>query len=244
MDALTTSLILNLQNNQFMLGLRQSGRGVDAFSNKSERELRSLRHEFKHLTGGALNSFKNEIIGIGLAWSGLQIARGSAQLDKDLTRMTQTAGVARSETRELRKELFELQKQYGVTVDSSRRSGENLLQSGLDWTQALKANQAIAPANVVTGADANVLASGLTVGAEIFNFDLAQVGVATEMLDKMTVAGRAGNAELEDLSGIFPELDPMLKQPTSVLSKPSDLSNSCLSLKSSPNAWQHSQTVH
>ncbi|MGI1672233.1 MAG: phage tail tape measure protein [Neptuniibacter sp.] len=203
MDALTTSLILNLQNNQFMRGLRQSGHGVNAFTNKSERELRSLRQEFKQLTGGVLGNFRNEIVAIGAAWSGLQIAKESALLDKNLTRMSQTAGVARSETKELRKELYELQKQYGVTVDSSRRSGENLLQSGLDWTQALKANQAIAPATAVTGADSNVLASGLSVGSKIFGFDLAQVGVATDLLDKMTVAGRAGNAELEDLSSIF-----------------------------------------
>ncbi len=203
MTDLTTSLILNLKNSQFTRGLRKSGSDVGAFANKSERELRGLRHEFKQLTGGVLGSFRNEILAIGAAWSGLQIAKDSALLDKNLTQMSQTAGVARTETKALRAELFELQKQYGVTVDSSRQANDSLLQAGLDWSEALQATKAIAPAQAVTGASSNVLAGGLSVGAEIFGFDLSQVGVATEMLDKMTVAGRAGNAELEDLSSIF-----------------------------------------
>ncbi|WP_067863622.1 phage tail tape measure protein [Neptuniibacter marinus] len=203
MTDLTTSLILELKNSQFTRGLRKSGSDVGSFANKSERELRGLRQEFKQLTGGVLGSFRNEIIAIGAAWSGLQIAKDSALLDKNLTRMSQTAGVARSETKALRAELFDLQKQYGVTVDSSRQANDSLLQSGLNWSEALQATKAIAPAQAVTGASSNVLAGGLAVGAEIFGFDLSQVGVATEMLDKMTVAGREGKAELEDLSSIF-----------------------------------------
>ena len=203
MNDLTTSLILSLKNAQFTRGLQHSSRAVGTFTNKSERELRGLRNEFKQLTGGVLGNFRNEIVAIGAAWSGLQIAKDSALLDKNLTRMSQTAGVARSETKALRAELYDLQKQYGVTVDSSRTANDSLLQSGLNWKESIQATKAIAPAQVVTGANSNVLASGLAVGAEIFDFDLSEVGVATDMLDKMTVAGRLGNAELEDLSSIF-----------------------------------------
>lgn len=203
MTDLTTSLRISLQNSQFTRGLRESQRAVGTFTNSSERELRGLSRQFKNMTGGVLGSFRNELLAIGSGWAGMQIAKDTALLDKNLTRMSQTAGVARSETKALRGELFQLQKDYGVLVDASRQANDSLLQSGLNWAESLQATKAIAPASAVTGANSNVLASGLSVGAAIFDFDLAQVGVATELLDKMTVAGRAGNAELEDLSGIF-----------------------------------------
>lgn len=211
MTDLTTSLILSLKNDQFNRELRQSGNGVERFAGKSTRELRGLRHQFKQLTGGVLGKFRNELVAIGTAWAGLSIAKNSALLDKNLTRMSQTAGVARTETKALRGELYSLQKQYGVLVDTSRSANDNLLQSGLNWAEALKSTQAIAPASAITGANPDVLASGLTVGAKIFGYDLAQIGVATDLLDKFTVAGRAGNAELEDLSSIFARVGPNAK---------------------------------
>ena len=212
MSDLITSIVLNLQNSQFTRGLRQSDRAVQGFTNHSRKELRGLKHEFRQLTGGTLQRFRNELVAIGAGFTFVKVAKDTAYLNKNLTRMSQTAGVARSETQGLRKDLFDLQKQYGVMVDSSRKANDSLLQAGLDWRQAAQATKAIAPASSVTGADSTVLASGLAVGAEIFDYDLAQVGVATKLLDKMTVAGRLGNAELENLSSIFSRVGPNAKQ--------------------------------
>lgn len=212
MSDLITSIVLNLQNSQFTRGLRQSDRAVQGFTNHSRRELRGLKSEFRQLTGGTLQRFRNELVAIGAGFTFVKVAKDTAYLNKNLTRMSQTAGVARAETQGLRKDLFDLQKQYGVLVDGSRKANDSLLQSGLDWRQSAQATKAIAPASAVTGADANVLASGLAVGAEIFDYDLSQVGVATKLLDKMTVAGRLGNAELENLSSIFSRVGPNAKQ--------------------------------
>jgi TP901 family phage tail tape measure protein len=54
----------------------------------------------------------------------------------------------------------------------------------------------------VTGAGADKLTSSVTVAATAFNFDLAK-RPGGQLLDKMTLAGRKGNAELENLADIF-----------------------------------------
>ena len=78
-----------------------------------------------------------------------------------------------------------------------------LIQAGQSWSEALGTIRAINPAMAVTGASADTLASSMTVAAQAFKFDLADVKVATLVLDQMTQAGVEGNAELEDLSSIF-----------------------------------------
>ena len=49
----------------------------------------------------------------------------------------------------------------------------------------------------VTGASAETLASGMTVAAQSFGFDLSDLKTAKLMLDQMYAAGNLGNAELE-----------------------------------------------
>ena len=55
----------------------------------------------------------------------------------------------------------------------------------------------------VTGASAETLASGMTVAAQSFGFDLSDLKTAKLMLDQMYAAGNLGNAELENLADIF-----------------------------------------
>lgn len=202
MNDLTTSLILQLRNSQFSSGMRSSTRDVERFSRQSQREIRTLKQSFKNMTGNYLGDLKRDLLAVGSTWALINQSKRSGQLDKDLTRITQTAGTARDKTSELKKELFALQRQYGVTIDSSKSAMDTLVQSGLNWNQAIGGTKAIAPATAVTGANPDVLASAMGVSSQMFGFDLSKVETATELLDKMTVAGRQGNAELEGLSGI------------------------------------------
>lgn len=77
------------------------------------------------------------------------------------------------------------------------------MQAGLNFKEALPVTDAVNKAMAVTGATADQLTAGLTVASTAFRFDLSQPGKALSLLDKMTVAGRQGNAELENLSMIF-----------------------------------------
>ncbi|WP_028294290.1 phage tail tape measure protein [Oceanobacter kriegii] len=203
MTDLTTSLVLSLRNSQFTAGLRSSARQVDQFTNSSSRQIRGLKQDFQQLTGQGFGRLKGELLGLAGGFAAVHAASQSANLDKQLTQIGLTAGVTTGKTAELRKELFALQRQYGVVVDESRNASGALLAAGLGFNEARGATQAIAPASAVTGAQPEILAGALSVSSEIFGYDLARVEVATDLLDKMTVAGRAGNAELEDLASIF-----------------------------------------
>ena len=114
-----------------------------------------------------------------------------------------TAGGSEGQVGVLRRELFRLATDTGQQVDALQASFNNAVQSGLAFREALPVVEATNIAMAVTGAAADRLTSAVTVAGTAFNFDLSKPGKALELLDKMTVAGRQGNAELEGLSDIF-----------------------------------------
>ncbi|MDP2607942.1 MULTISPECIES: phage tail tape measure protein [unclassified Oceanobacter] len=203
MADLTTSIVLSLRNSQFTAGLRSSARQVDQFTTRSSSQIRGLRRDFQSLTGQGFGQLRSELIGLAGGFALVSAARESARLDKSLTEIGLSAGASSDQIRGLRSELFELQKNTGIVVADSQASSGSLLASGLGWNEARGATEAIAPASTVTGAAPAVLAGALSVSSEVFDFDLADVEVATSVLDKMTMAGRTGNAELENLASIF-----------------------------------------
>ncbi len=217
MNDLTTSLVIDLRNDQLLRGLRtssagvrrlsgdidhsmrQSDRSVSRFSRNARRELGSLGR----LSGGVFGKFKGEILAFGSAWAGINILKDSAQLDKHLMRMANTAGVARRETAKMRKEYFNIQTINGITVEQSRLATDKMLQAGLGLKEALKSTRAIADTSAVSHSSTSTIAGGLTVGAQAFGWDLTKEGVASDKLNKMYFAGDLGSAELENLSAIF-----------------------------------------
>jgi len=192
---MTLAMRLYLESRQFTAGLRQSERSVSRFSGKAVRELRELK--------GMFGGIKGQMASLGVAFGGTALIKQSAGLDKSLTQLSQTAGATKDQARGLRSELFRMSRETGQGIENLKTGFEGLVQTGLTWQKSLATIDAINPAMAVTGSNAQALASGLTVAAEAFDFDLSQPGLAVDLLDKMVVAGRLGKAELEDLSGIF-----------------------------------------
>lgn len=172
-----------------------SGRAVNSFAQGAKRELASLR--------SAVGSLQGKLAGLGLSVITLQQFRMSAQMDKDLTQIGQTAGTSAGQVAQLRSDLFRMGKDSGQDIDSLKNGFNALVQSGLSMGEAKNTLEGVNIAMAVTGAKAETLSAGLTVAAQAFQFDLSKPGQALELLDKMTVAGRLGNAELENLSQIF-----------------------------------------
>lgn len=168
--------------------VRRFGRGVRA-------ELGAVRR--------ALGTVQGQFAALGVTVGATATAIQSAQLDKTLTQIALTAGEGRDKAISLRKELFTLAQQTGRPLEDLQQGFNNLIQAGLQWDEALEVIRATNKAMAVTSAQADVLTGGLSVAAEAFQFDLSQPGKALELLDQMTVAGRLGNAELENLSDIF-----------------------------------------
>lgn len=170
----------------------------------------------KRLAGGVRDEF-NRLKGIGqsaqgkLAGLGIGVGvgaglTGSAKLDRSLIRTQQTAGMTNAEREEWRDEGFRIAKKYGLDRTDVDSGFNTLIASGVNYDASKKTSDAIGQATAVTGADSAVLGKAVVAGASAFNLDLNKAGVALELLQKMTVAGRLGNAELENLADLFPKI--------------------------------------
>jgi hypothetical protein len=205
MSNLRTSVILDLAGN-----LQGKARSYsNAISNMAKRGSRSMDmlRRSALATGRGLDAMGNRYVaaigGMGVAYKGAQAVMASGNLDKRLIRTAQTAGATRKAAALLRRELHIMSQLTGITVGNLLTGFDNLIQSGLSWEAALATITNVNRAMGVTGAQSEVLTGGLTVAAKAFDFDLTKVETSALLLDKMTVAGRLGNAELEDLAGIF-----------------------------------------
>lgn len=205
MSDLRASVVIDLAGNLERRAQRY-GQSLGRFSERGSRDLGRLARASAAVGRGLdrlTGRYTQVISGAGAAYAGTRAVIESGRLDKQLTQIRQTAGATVQMANTLREELHTMAEQTGQSVDSLLGGFNNLIQAGLEWDQALLTIKAVNPAMAVTGAQAEVLSSALTVAGEAFDFDLAQPKLAVQLLDQMTVAGRLGKAELEDLSGIF-----------------------------------------
>ncbi|WP_273456394.1 phage tail tape measure protein [Nevskia ramosa] len=195
MTDLTVSLRLLLQSRELTRGLQGGSRDIKRFGDDGRKAISQLDATIKNA--------RRNLAGLGIGLAAGSALRDSARLDKSLTQVRQTAGATRAEMRGLREDIFRMARDTGRPLDTLLGGFNNLIAAGLDWRAALATTRAINPASAVTGAGEDVLAGGLSVAASAYGFDLSQPRLAIDLLDQMVVAGRLGNAELEDLAGIF-----------------------------------------
>jgi len=192
---LSLALRLYTDSARFIAGLTQAEGGVRRFGQSAKREFDALK--------GALGSVQGRLTQLAGGVGAVALGAQSARMDKSLTQIGQTAAGSKAEVEGLRRELFRMGGDTGQGIDDLQVGFNNAVQSGLKFKEALPVIDATNKAIAVTGASAERLTSGLTVAATAFDFDLAKPGQALLLLDKMTVAGRLGNAELQNLSDIF-----------------------------------------
>lgn len=192
---LTLALRILGDSSSLQRGLAQSNSSIKRFSGFARREIDSLKTSFNSLTG--------KLASIGVSLSFAQQVMMAARLDQSLIQIGQTAGASQAQITGLRAELFQMAQQTGKNVEDLQQGFNNLVQSGMSWDAARATIKDVNVAMAVTGAEAGTLSGALGVAAQAFDFDLSKPGMALKLLDKMTVAGRLGNAELEDLSGVF-----------------------------------------
>lgn len=192
---LTLALRILGDSSSLLRGMTQASGSVRRFTSFARSEIGALKSSFNSLTG-RLASF-------GVSLSAAQQVMKSAKLDQSLTQIGQTAGASKAQVIALRAELFNMATQTGKNVEDIQQGFNNLVQSGMSWDAARSTIKDINVAMAVTGAEAGTLSGALGVAAQAFDFDLSKPGLALKLLDKMTVAGRLGNAELESLSDVF-----------------------------------------
>ncbi|MCH2222849.1 MAG: phage tail tape measure protein, partial [Dechloromonas sp.] len=192
---LSLALRLYADSARFVSGLTQAEGKVRGFGQTARREFDTLK--------GVLGSLRGQLATFGVSVGAVTLGAQSARMDKSLTQIGQTAAGSRAEVEGLRRELFRMAGETGQNVDDLQVGFNNAVQSGLKFNEALPVIDATNKAMAITGASADRLTAGLTVAGEAFHFDLAQPGLALTLLEKMTVAGPLGNAELQNLSDIF-----------------------------------------
>ena len=178
-------------------------------SGRSLRTLKTIamgvRQEFDRIKGLG-GSMQGQLAGLGVGIGVVSGVTGSARLDRQLIRTQQTAGMSGEQREEWRDGQWRLAKTYGIEREQVQTGFDTLVASGLSYDKAKLSTEAIAQSTAVTGADSGILAKALVTGASAFDIDLAQPEAALDLLQKMIVAGRLGNAELENLSSIFPKV--------------------------------------
>lgn len=173
----------------------------------SAATIRSVGKASVYASEKIANQYTSLAGGIGVAMA----IRTTAKLDQSLTRIKQTANASVDDVAHLRSELFRMSAITGRPVEELAAGFDDLVQSGQTWPAALAEIEAINVAMGVTGASASELAGGLRTAAEAYQIDLSQPGKALALLDKFRVAGKAGNAELANISDIFARIGPSAK---------------------------------
>lgn len=197
---LTLTAKLYADASRMMNGLLNGERGIKKFTNTAKREFESVKN--------SITSVEGKLASLGITVGVTASIMQSARLDKSLTQIGQTAGATDAAVKDLRGELFRMSQETGQGVDDLKQGFDNAVQAGLRFNEALPVIDATNKAMALTGANADSLTGSLTVASSAYHFDLANPELALLLLDKMTVAGRLGNAELENLSSIFSRVGP------------------------------------
>lgn len=192
---LNLALRLSADTSRLMGGLAKGEGGLRKFGAAAKGELAAL--------GQFAGSVEGKLAQLGLGVSALAAGMQSAQLDKDLKQLQLTAGATAAQADVLRKSWFDAQIATGQGVDELKSGSDALIAAGLNIDQANGSVLAMAETMAVAKTDARLLGQAMGVAATNFDIDLSNPREAALLLDKMVVAGRLGNAELENLPDIF-----------------------------------------
>lgn len=180
---------------RLMGGLAKGEGGLRKFGNAAKQEMAAL--------GRFAGSVEGRMAQLGLSVSVVAAGLQSARLDKDLKQLQLTAGATAAQADVLRKSWMDAQVATGQGVDELKSGSDALVAAGLSIQEANAAVLPMAETMAVAKTNATALGQAMGVAGKMFNIDLSNTQEASLLLDKMVVAGRLGNAELENLPDIF-----------------------------------------
>lgn len=200
---LSLALRLTADATRLMEGLARGEGGVKKFGRAVKGEMDALR--------GFAGSVEGRLAQLGLGVSAVAVGIQSAGLDKDLAQLKLTAGGTADEMGRLRDTLFAAQKLTGQSIDDLKGGVDALIAGGLSMAEAIAVVDPMAQTLALASANAGDLAKAMGVASRQFDIDLSNTEEARLLLDRMVVAARAGNAELEDLPNIFARIGSSAK---------------------------------
>ena len=173
-------------------------RGMNTAAAGTRRFSAGIRSEFERVKG-TLGSLKGILAGIGVTVGGIKLAVDTAQFERDMRRLQVNLGASRAEMEAWRSEAYDNQKRYGTLLTDQKELAESLQAAGLDITAIRGAAEPVSKTLQVAKTNADQLGKALGVAREQFGIDITDKAAVEGLLDRMVVAGRLGNAELENL---------------------------------------------
>lgn len=192
---LDLALRLTADATRFVSGVAKGETGVRRLGSAVKGEFQAM--------GNAFNSIEGRLAKLGIGVSAVALGIQSANLDKDLVQLKLTAGATADEMARMRDTLFTTQSATGQTVDDLKGGVDALIAGGQSMAEATATVGPMAQTMAVAKTNAEALAKAMGVAGKMFDIDLSSTDEARLLLDRMVVAGRAGNAELENLPDIF-----------------------------------------
>ena len=174
----------------------QVARGVTSgFAQHAKAEFGRLR--------AFMGTIHGQMVGLGVGFGAVQLAKDSAKLQKETQLLKVATGGSREEMQRWRNEMYQQQQITGTTVNQQLELSQALQAAGMGMGSITTTLEPASRAMAVAKANADQLGRAMGVAHEQFNIDLENKDAVTQMLDQMVVAGRLGNAELENLPDIF-----------------------------------------
>ena len=152
-------------------------------------------------------SFANSIKGIaatlGAGMMVKKVVADSAQLSREQQKLQVAVGGTSQEMNAWRSEMMANQAATSTLVEDQLELSKALQAAGLGMKEIRAVLGPASETMAVAEANAKSLGQALGVAREKFNIDLKNPEAVRKALDQMVVAGRLGNAELENLPDIF-----------------------------------------
>lgn len=180
---------------RYVAGTGAAQRSTRAFADTVQAQFARIKG-FMGSTGGLL-------AGVGLGMGVSKMQQEVARFEKEMRLLQVSTGDSREKMEGWRKDLLKYQKETGVTVGSQLELSNSLQAAGLKIDQIRGAMGPAVNLMAVAKTQADELGRAMGVAAQHFKFDLTNPQQVEGMLDRMLVAGRLGNLEVERLSGAF-----------------------------------------
>ncbi len=185
--------------------------GIGRADSATRRFGAQVRAEFSRMKSLA-TSLHGQLAGLGVAVGFAQLAKDTAVFERDMRQLQVNLGASRDEMEAWRREAFENQKRYGTLLADQKELADSLQAAGLDLTAIRAAAEPVSKTLAVAKTSAEKLGQAMGVAREQFGVDISDKQAAEELLDKMVVSGRLGNAELENLPDIFARVGGRAKE--------------------------------
>lgn len=206
MSQKTVDVLLKANIARFNSAMRSASQATKSFTSGARAELSRLKT--------VATSVKGQLGALGLGVGLTKLSSDAAKFEKEMRLLEVSTGGSRDEMEGWRNDMLAHQQVTGTTVTAQQELSDSLQAVGLGMGEIRSVLGPASETMAVARTNADALGKALGVANEQFGaeVDLRSQESVRKTLDQMLVAGRLGNAELEDLPNIFARIGGRAKE--------------------------------